>query len=64
MDFMMLWLVLGLAVVVSSGIHENLWTLGMGNEDSPQDDALKGAACLTLMVMFWPFVLVELLGEG
>ena len=65
MAFVSLWLALGLVVLRQVGIEETLAVLSLDypglHEDPDQGPpALYLALCLTLLVVAWPVVLMEL----
>lgn len=66
MGIVTLWIVLGLAVLMQVGLEETVAVLSLDHpaRDEDQDSgpsALYLALCLTLLVVAWPVVLMELL---
>lgn len=63
MDFVLLWLTLGLGVLMTCGLEEAIASVGLEHdaETSDRAQAVFGAFCLTLLVFTWPIVLAEFL---
>ncbi len=58
MQFLMLWITMGLGVLVMCGVHETIASLGA---DAPESStSVYVAMCMTLLVMVWPLVLLEM----
>ena len=69
MDFFMIWITMGLGVLMMCGIQETIAYLGVdhgggGEEISESSTQVYVAFCMTLLVMIWPLVLLELVKGG
>ncbi|MBI3924404.1 MAG: hypothetical protein HY319_02585 [Armatimonadetes bacterium] len=68
MEFFMLWMTMGLGVLMMCGIQETIAYLGVdyagGEEISEGATQVYVAFCMTLLVMIWPLVLMEMVRGG
>lgn len=58
----MLWLTMGLGVLMQCGLNETIAFLGLESEGEVEGDeaAVYVAICLTMLVLTWPLVLLEM----